>query len=101
MLATRCNIANWTEQTGDAGEALRLYRELLLAQERVLGERHPEVLITRANIAGWTWQTGDAPESLRLYNDLLSDLERVLGKDHPDTVTTRAWIQELEGDYDA
>ena len=36
-LRTRNNIAYWTGETGDAQEALRLFRALLPDRERVLG----------------------------------------------------------------
>jgi hypothetical protein len=38
-------------QTIEAGEALRLFRELLPDQERMLGLNHPDTLRTRGNIA--------------------------------------------------
>jgi hypothetical protein len=50
-LGTRSNIAYWTGQTGDADEALRLFRELLPDQERVLGCDHPDTLGTRNMIS--------------------------------------------------
>lgn len=70
-LTTRANIAFWTGQSGDAREALRLFRELLPDMERVLGPDHPATLTTRANIASWTGETGDAREALRLFRELL------------------------------
>ena len=69
--------------------ALRLFRELLPDQERVLGPDHPDTLTTRGNIASLTGECGDAAGALRLSRELLPDQERVLGPDHPDTLTTR------------
>jgi hypothetical protein len=43
---------------GDAAAALRLFRELLPDQVRVLGPDHPDVLATRSNIAYWTARSG-------------------------------------------
>ena len=69
--------------------ALRLFRELLPDQERVLGPDHPDTLNTRNNIASCTGECGDAAAALRLASELLPDRERVLGPDHPDTLATR------------
>jgi hypothetical protein len=88
-LTTRHNVAAWTGQSGDAREAVRLLRELLPDQERVLGADDPETLTTRNNIAMLTGQSGDAREALRLSRELLPDQDRVLGADDPDTLTTR------------
>jgi hypothetical protein len=46
-LTARNNVAGWAGQSGDVGEALRLFRELLPDQLRVLGPDHPETLRTR------------------------------------------------------
>ena len=88
-LDTRSNIAGWTGECGEAGQALRLFQDLLPEQERVLGQNHPDTLITRHNIAGWTGQCGDDRKALRLYRALLPDQQRVLGRDHPNTMSTR------------
>ena len=67
-----------TSRTGPASAgmpaaALRLFRELLPDQVRVLGPDHPDVLTTRNNIAAWTSQCGDAAGALRLFRELLPD----------------------------
>src|SRR5207237_764863 len=81
------NIASCTGRAGDATEAVRLFRELLPDQERVLGRDHHDTLMTRGDFAFWTRTMGDAREALRLFRELLSDFERVLERDHPDTLT--------------
>lgn len=91
-------IAAWTGQTGDVREALRLYRGVLAARERVLGPDHPNTLATRHNIAQWTGATGDSAEALRLYREVLEACERVLGPNHPETVVTRENIARLTGE---
>jgi len=96
-LTARSNVAAWTGQTGDARGALRLFRELLPDQVRVLGPDHPDTLTTRGNIAAWTGQSGDARGALRLFQELLPDLQRVLGPDHPGTLTTRGNIAMFIG----
>ena len=95
----RGQVASWAGEAGDAPEALRLFRELLPDEERVLGRDHPDTLNNRHNIAAWTGEAGNAPEALRLFRELLPDEERVLGRDHPDTLNNRhniaAWTGEV------
>ena len=57
---TRANIAAFTGESGDTGEALRLCRELLPDRVRVLGADHPDTLTTRSDIAVFTAESGDA-----------------------------------------
>ena len=97
-LTTRHNIAYWTGRAGDVGEALRLFKELLLDQERALGPEHPDTLSTRGNIASWTGETGNVREALRLSKELLPDQERALGPEHPDTLSTRSNIASWTGE---
>jgi hypothetical protein len=95
-LFTRGAIVYWTGEAGDGREALRLSRELLPDQQRVLGPDRPDTLFTRGAIADWTGRTGDGREALRLYRELLPDQQRVLGPDHPNTHRSREAIKLLE-----
>ncbi|HSV65487.1 MAG TPA: tetratricopeptide repeat protein [Mycobacteriales bacterium] len=62
-LTTRGNIAFWTGETGDAAEALRLFRELLPDLQRVLGPNHPDTLATQKAVAYWEQRAqGQEPE---------------------------------------
>ena len=97
-LAARNNVAAWTGQSGDPREALRLSRELLAYEVRVLGADHPVTLPTRGNIAMFTGRSGDPREALRLSQELLPDHVRVLGADHPDTLINRNNIAGLTGE---
>jgi hypothetical protein len=81
-LAARANVGFWTARSGDPRAALRLFRELLPVQERILGADHPDTFTTRNNIAMSTWKSGDAREALRLSQELLPDQERILGGYH-------------------
>ena len=92
-------------QGGGRAEALRLCRELLPDQQRVLGADHPETLTTRHSIAHWTGEiahwTGearDAREALQLHRELLPDRQRVQGPDHPETLATRRRIAHWTGE---
>jgi hypothetical protein len=97
VLALRSEIAHWTGEAGDAGEALRLFRALLPDQERALGYYHRATLLTRNNIAYWTGETGDRQGALRLFSALLPDRECALGPDDPDTLTSRNNLATLTG----
>ena len=83
---------------GNPEEALWLYRELLLDQERVLGKDHPSSLLTRSNIAICTGAVGDVAGELRLLQQLLADLERVLGREYRHTLDTRGQIARCIGE---
>jgi hypothetical protein len=50
-LKARAQVANWTGHCGDSAGALRLYRELLPDQVRVLGPDHPDTRAIRREIA--------------------------------------------------
>jgi tetratricopeptide (TPR) repeat protein len=89
-LATRCNIAIWTGQSGDAAGALRLFLELLPDQVRVLGPRRQATLATRAGIAFQTGECGDAAAALWTFQELLPDMVSALGAGHPETLIARS-----------
>jgi hypothetical protein len=88
-LVARANIAHWTGECGETGEALRLSDALLPDLTRVLDADHRYLLMTRSSIASWTGECGKAREALQLFQALLPDQAHVLGADHPDTLTTR------------
>jgi tetratricopeptide (TPR) repeat protein len=91
-------LAYFAGERGHYRETLRLYRELLPDQTRVLGADHPDTLITHNNIAAWTGETGEAHEALRLFRELLPNQTRVLGADHLDTLRTRGNIAHWTGE---
>jgi hypothetical protein len=97
-LIIRGNVAQFTGEVGDRGEALRLYRELLPDMVRVLGPDHLHTLTTRGNLAYSTGEAGDPAEAVRLHRELLPDRLRVLGPDHPDTLTTRGNLAYSTGE---
>ena len=70
-------------------EGERLYREMLMLREVVLGKEHPDTLSSRNNLAVALVDQKKYEEGERLYREMLMLREVVLGKEHPDTVGTR------------
>ncbi len=97
-LDARFLVATSTGRSGDAAEALRLFRELLPDQIRALGANNPHTLTTRNNIATWTGECGDRAEALRLLRKLLPDQIRALGADHNAVLATRSNIAVTTGE---
>lgn len=91
-VALRAQLAHWTEEAGDAQEALAQYTRLLGDMQRVLGRTHPQTLQIRSEIASCTGATGDASRALRLFEQLLPDVEQTLGPDHQQTLAIRGQI---------
>jgi hypothetical protein len=50
------NLAAWTGEAGEPGEARRLFAALLPDVERVLGPGHPDTLTTKRSLEYWTKQ---------------------------------------------
>jgi hypothetical protein len=73
-LTTRNNVAYLTGAAGDAAGALRLYREVRRASERVLGPDHRTTRITRDDVQHWE-QVAEGRQKL-----LLAQLNRSRGQ---------------------
>jgi hypothetical protein len=71
------------------GQEVRRY-ELLSADHRPAGSRHPDTLNTRANLAHFTGAAGDPGAARDQYTALLPIREEFSGPRHPDTLTARA-----------
>ncbi|MGI9046098.1 MAG: tetratricopeptide repeat protein [Burkholderiales bacterium] len=96
-MTTRNNVANWTGDTGNAPEALRLLTELLPDIKRVfIDPDHPLTLTVRCGIAHWTGAAGESQRALSLFRELLPIEQRVRGPNHPETVRVRDSIGRLE-----
>ncbi|MFF8717485.1 protein kinase, partial [Streptomyces sp. NPDC015184] len=101
-LNRRSNHAWEVAQTGDHGEAARLYADLVVDLERVLGPDHPDTLNARREHAGNLGGTGDHAQAARLHAELVVDRTRLQGADHHDTLTSRhhhAWEVARTGDH--
>lgn len=80
-----------------ASEAVRLYAELVVANQRHLGPDHPDTLTARHNLAAWRGEEGDAAGAVIAFTGLLPHRDRVLGADHPDTLATRHNLAHWRG----
>ena len=92
-LSTRRNVADWTGELGDRGEALRLFATLLPDVERVLGRDHPTTLSTLLSIVKFAIGNSDQAEACRWLRE---GLERALprfGRDHLITKEFRKLIE--------
>jgi hypothetical protein len=81
-------LANYLGERGRYGPALELQRQVLGAQERLLGVEHPHTLDTRHILARCTGEAGDPAAARNQFGALLAIRERVLGAEHPDTLDT-------------
>ncbi len=87
-----------TGEVGEPNEALRLYTEVLVDFERILGTDHPDTLAARHQVAYLTGEVGEPNEALRLSTEVLVDFERILGTDHPKTLPTRSQVAYWTGE---
>ncbi|MEU6372782.1 tetratricopeptide repeat protein [Streptomyces sp. NPDC046909] len=97
----RDDLARWTGEAGDPGDAARRYAELRRDTERALGPDAPETLLARHNTAYWSAADGARTRALADFRALLDDEYRVNGPAHPHTLAVRhniAYWTEAEGD---
>ncbi|MEU4965811.1 serine/threonine-protein kinase [Streptomyces smyrnaeus] len=101
-LDRRRNFAWEVSQAGEHVEAARLYADLVVDMERVLGADHPETLNARREHAGNLGGAGEHVEAARLHAGLVVDRARVQGCDHYDTLVSRhhhAWEVARAGEH--
>jgi Tetratricopeptide repeat/NB-ARC domain len=97
-LTIRHEFARSAGETGDAHQALQLYREVLAARERTLTPDHPDLLSTRHEVARLTGEMGDAHQALQLFREVLAAREQTLGPNHPNTLATRHNVAYYTGE---
>jgi hypothetical protein len=71
---------------GDLSEAIRIHRETLEVQRRVLGAEHPRTLGSAFYLAVLLSEQGEFSEFARIHHETLEVRRRVLGAEHPDTL---------------
>lgn len=71
------------------GEAEKMFRDLLIDQQRVLGPAHPDTFVSQRVLARLAGLQGRHREAESLYRQLIADRTQILGKDHPETLHAR------------
>jgi tetratricopeptide (TPR) repeat protein len=94
-LAARCSQATMVRWQGRYLEAETLHREVLVVQQRVLGDANPDTLRTLHNLAWEMADEGRYAEAEQLHRQVLADRRRVLGDDHPDTLDSRLKLVQV------
>src|SRR5881392_413888 len=68
------------------GDVLRLQRETLVAQKRVLGNEHPDTLKTMHCMATAYCSVGNWDDGIHWYEETLKLRKSALGEKHPETL---------------
>jgi tetratricopeptide (TPR) repeat protein len=87
-LRAAVNLASSRFQEGKYPEAVRIAREVLAVQRRVLGDEHPEALTTAHELALSLTRQGKYVDAERINREVLDARRRVLGNEHPGTLAT-------------
>jgi tetratricopeptide (TPR) repeat protein len=95
-LAARYSLAAALEAQGRNKDAEQMLREVLIGQQQVLGNDHPDTLTTRCGLARVISHTRYGPAE-PLYRDVLADQQRVLGDNDPRTLLTRHALAKTIG----
>jgi tetratricopeptide (TPR) repeat protein len=100
VLQLRMRRASARQFLGQYSEAEHEYRQVLAAEQRVLGANHPETLTTRHHLATVLTAEGKPAEALAEFRQVLADRQHVLGADHPSTLSTLHEIGRALGAQD-
>ena len=66
--------------------AEQLCRKVIAIQKKVLGPRHPDVMMSLSNLGGSLYDQDRIGEALSIYRPLINDLLVVYGSNHPETI---------------
>lgn len=94
-LAVRQDLAWPIASLGNPAEAEAIYRDVLAARQRVLGDEHPETLRTRHELSWIAAVQGRYAEAEAEYAQVLQLRQRILGAEHPDSLLTQhelGWV---------
>jgi tetratricopeptide (TPR) repeat protein len=96
-------LANVLKAQGELAEAASLFREVLKAFSRVMGDDHPDTLGVKHNLAVVLEKNNQISEAESVIREVLEACRLVLGEGHPTTVTsviTLTRILEGQGRHD-
>ena len=87
-------LARGYADIGRLVDAVRLGREILASEQRVLGPEDPETLVTASNLGTHLVQQGAAAEAIPILEATEDARSRVLGAEHSHTLLTGHWLAE-------
>ena len=88
-LKSKASLADDLYQQRRWPEAENMYREVLEARTRILGEEHRDTLVSRNNLASALAKQGRQHEAEEMFREVLEVMQKVLGEEHSDTLTIR------------
>ena len=71
---------------GERAESIKLLRQVLASERRVLKDDHPSTLLAMSNLASFLGETGQYEEGERLSRECVERRTRVLGEEDIDTL---------------
>jgi len=97
-LRERAAAALAAGETGDWGQAVALFRDMLAELELIVGPEHEDTLRVRQLLAHAVGGAGDPLDAAALLETLVPEQTRVLGPDHEDTMTSRQYLAVNRGE---
>ena len=94
---------NFLNLEADYENALEIFKNVLLKQEKTLGISHPDTLLTVNNLGLLYHNLGDYDKAKSFYRRSIEGNEVALGKDHPTTLKSignLALVFNDIGEYD-
>lgn len=98
------NIGLVYDAQGDLDTALKYYNKALTIQQKILGEKHPDIAIYYINIGAVYYHQSNFNQALHYYNKALIIMSEILGKEHPSTATcynNMGSVYNRKGNYDS
>jgi len=98
-----CRLGDIFHRHGLCKQAMELYEQILVGQEKALGLAHLDTLATVHNMASIFDDQGQHEKALEWYERALAGGKKALGVNHPDTLTTvnnMASVFDGQGQHD-